>query len=138
MGLFEQVGLYTNTTKTEAMICTPGKTRTRLSAMSYYRSYQGYDTAKDWLSRRVECDRRGLDLAAWSLPKHIETKHGVYCIKVVEEEYLTPPLGGAHGTARPSGRTGSLLTALSPAVAARRQHHGACPGTSTCATHSIR
>ncbi len=37
--LFERVGLKTNTTKTETMICTPGKIWTRLSALSYYRRY---------------------------------------------------------------------------------------------------
>ena len=37
VGLFKRVGLQMNTTKTEAMICTPGKIRTRLSALSHYR-----------------------------------------------------------------------------------------------------
>ncbi len=63
-------------------------------AYSYYQRYQWYNTARDWESLRVECNRCGLDLAARSLPKHMETKHGVYCSKVVEEEYLTPPPDG--------------------------------------------
>ncbi len=94
VSLFEQVGLQPNTTKTEAMICTPGKIRTRLSTLSYYQSYQGYITASDWLNRKVECDKCILEMTARRLPKHIECKHGVYCSEVVEEEYLTPPPGG--------------------------------------------
>jgi len=52
VGLFERVG-QTNTTKTEAMICTPGKIRTRLSASSYYRRYAGFGDTRGWAQRQV-------------------------------------------------------------------------------------
>ena len=94
VGLFERVGLRTNTSKTETMICTPGKIRTRLSASSYYRRYAGFSDAKGWASRKVECDKCGKVMKASSLEGHMETQHGVYCSSVVPEEYLQPPDGG--------------------------------------------
>jgi hypothetical protein len=35
--LFKRIGLQTNTTKTQMMICTPGKIRMQLSTESYHR-----------------------------------------------------------------------------------------------------
>ena len=89
--LFERVGLRTNTKKTEVMICTPGKIRTRLSDTSYYRRYAGYGTARAWEARRTECRVCGARMRASSLASHMERRHDVYETTVVEEEYLRPP-----------------------------------------------
>ena len=43
VGLFERVGLRTNTTQTEAMTCIPGKIRTTLSHEAYINRVEGYN-----------------------------------------------------------------------------------------------
>jgi len=43
--LFERVGLETNVSKTQTMICTPGRIRTQLPADSYRRLQHGRVTA---------------------------------------------------------------------------------------------
>ena len=76
--LFERVGLNTNTKKTEAMTCIPGRIRTRQTDESYTRSQLGFATAKEWDSRRTACDICGKELSAKSMPNHLETVHDVY------------------------------------------------------------
>ena len=87
-GLFKRVGLATNTDKTKTVICVPGKIWTRLSSSAYFRRFGGFQTAAGWAARRVECDVCGANLAASSLPGHLETQHGVHQALVLEEEYL--------------------------------------------------
>ncbi len=41
VNLFEQVGLQANTSKTQTMICTPGRIRTQLPSESYRRMQTG-------------------------------------------------------------------------------------------------
>ena len=45
IGLFERVGLQTNTKKTQTMICTPGRIWTQLPFESYRRMQRGRVTA---------------------------------------------------------------------------------------------
>jgi hypothetical protein len=45
--LFEHIVLQTNTTKTQTMICTPGRIRTQLSTESYRRMQQGQVSASE-------------------------------------------------------------------------------------------
>ena len=73
IGLFEQVGLRTNTTKTVSMTCIPGRIRTRHSSEAYTRAKVGFQTAKAWNSRRLDCDICGAKLSAQSLSSHLET-----------------------------------------------------------------
>ncbi|KAL7552528.1 hypothetical protein ACHAWF_016807 [Thalassiosira exigua] len=87
VGLFDRVGLVCNTTKTKALTFVPGKIRTRLSVSSYQRRF-GLGTRAAWMSRRVECDQCGQELAASSLGKHMETQHGVFQAQVVAPEFL--------------------------------------------------
>ena len=54
--LFARVGLGTNTVKTKAMTCIPGKIRTRLSEQSYSSSRLGLYTALNLQDRDVKCD----------------------------------------------------------------------------------
>ena len=76
VGLFERVGLITNTQKTKAMVCVPGKIRIPLSPAVYNNCRQGLNTLKEWQCRRVQCDDCGVYLSAASLPQHQERKHG--------------------------------------------------------------
>ena len=69
---FERVSLYTNTSKTETMICVPEKIRTRLSTSVYNRTKVGLDVAKDD-SRRVEWDKCDQSLKEGLLAIHLET-----------------------------------------------------------------
>ena len=63
-GLFKRVGLQTNTKKTQAMICTPGKIQVQLPVESYRRMQCERVLAAEWNSHSVECGtcgRRPLD-----------------------------------------------------------------------------
>ncbi len=93
--LFEHIGLQTNTTKTQMMICTPGKIRTQLPRTeSYRRMRQGQVSASDWNSRNVECWQCGKALKASSLGCHLADIHDIYQQAVVAEELLEdqPPV----------------------------------------------
>ena len=78
VGLFERIGLRTNTSKTKIMICVPGKIRTRLSLEAYNNSREGMSVAGDWQTRRVHCNICDMSLTAGSLPSHLEIQHDVY------------------------------------------------------------
>jgi hypothetical protein len=78
--LFERVGLETNTSKMQTMICTPGRIRTQLPTKSYRRLQQGRVTAAEWNARDVECTKCGNTLKA--------SLHGVYQQTVVAKEML--------------------------------------------------
>jgi hypothetical protein len=54
--LFEQVGLKTNTTKTQVMTCVPGKIRESLSKEMYHDSRMGLLSSADRKHLRVNCD----------------------------------------------------------------------------------
>ena len=76
-GLFDRVGLRTNTTKTEAMVFLPDKLRTPLPAESYEaRMDQEYWELK--LGRRLPCTICGTSLAVGSLRSHLVTQHDVH------------------------------------------------------------
>jgi hypothetical protein len=61
---FERVGLQTNTKKTQAMICTPGKIQLQLPSDSYQRMCLGRTPAADWDARTVTCRECGKDMRA--------------------------------------------------------------------------
>ena len=86
--LFERVGLRTNTSKTKVMTCVPGKIRTRLSQDAYNNSREGMHANDDWKKLRVTCDLCDMDLAAGSLPSHLEAKHDVFRSKVINQDLL--------------------------------------------------
>ncbi len=55
--LFEQVGLLMNTSKTQSIICIPGKIWTQLLTRLYGCRYNcDLVTAAAWAERIVECD----------------------------------------------------------------------------------
>ncbi len=53
--LFQQVGLQTNTSKTQTMICTLGRIQTQLPTKSYCRMQRSMVTAAKWNSQDVKC-----------------------------------------------------------------------------------
>ncbi|KAL9183034.1 hypothetical protein ACHAXT_004821 [Thalassiosira profunda] len=91
--LFDRVGLRTNTTKTQAMICIPGKIRTRLSSDSYFRSRSGLMSAAQWESRLVQCTRCGAELQASGLASHMASQHDVYVAYELESEFVEERVG---------------------------------------------
>ena len=77
-----------DTVKTKAMTCVPGKIRQKLSHKVYYNSQFGFHTTHEWQRRVVSCDQCGLELQARSLDKHLETVHGVFCSKVINQDLM--------------------------------------------------
>jgi hypothetical protein len=55
VNLFKRVGLQTNTSKTQTMICMPRRIRTQLLTESYRRVQRGWVTAGEWNAHNVEC-----------------------------------------------------------------------------------
>ena len=92
-GLFDRVGLRTNTTKTEAMVFLPGKIMTPLAAESY--EAQMDDTFQaERTGRRVNYHICHNSLAVGFLPSHLSTQHNIYqcfLIKDSQEDPLPPP-----------------------------------------------
>ena len=86
--LFKCIGLQTNTTKTQTMICTPGTIRIQLPMESYRRMQQGQVSASNWNSCDVECRQCGKVLKASSLSRHLADVHDIYQQAVVAEELL--------------------------------------------------
>jgi hypothetical protein len=58
VSLFERVGLETNVSKTQTMICTPGRIRTQLPADSYRQLRRGRVTAAEWNASVSSVGRR--------------------------------------------------------------------------------
>ena len=94
IGLFERVGLQTNTKKTQTMICTPGRIRTQLLFESYRRMQRGQVTAAEWNTHQVECCQCGKVMLASSLGHHLADVHDIYQSQVISEELLEdrPPV----------------------------------------------
>ena len=78
IALFERVGLRTNTTKTKAMVCVPGRIRTCQSQAVYDNRIKGMQKGGQWQHRRVKCDICGAGLAASSLKGHLESQHDIF------------------------------------------------------------
>ena len=76
-GLFDRVGLRTNTDKTEAMVFLPGKLRTPLSSESY-ESKMDREYREKKSGRRVACTICHADLAVGSLRSHLVTQHDIH------------------------------------------------------------
>jgi hypothetical protein len=102
VGLFEWVGLQTNTKKTQTMICTPGRIRTQLPIDSYHWMQCGRVTADEWNARPVECRQCGKVMLASSLGHHLSDVHDIYQLQVVSKDLLLSRIGdkGANWLAR--------------------------------------
>jgi hypothetical protein len=88
VSLFARVGLETNTSKMQTMICTPGRIRTQLPTDSCRRLRRGRFAAAEWNARDVECFKCGKTMKARSLRRHLADMHNVYQQTVVAEEML--------------------------------------------------
>ena len=96
-GLFDRVGLQTNTTKTKVMTFVPSKIWTALSDMAH-RARMDEDFRGEGKGRKVECSECGKELAVGSLAGHLSKQHDIYqsFALEVEGDGTPPPL--------PSGR----------------------------------
>jgi hypothetical protein len=105
LSLFERAGLETNVSKTQTMICTPGKIRTQLPADLYRRLRRGRVTAAEWNARDVKCLKCGKMVKATSLRRHLADMHHVYQQTVVAEEMLIcrPPVTYDVSDSSPAG-----------------------------------
>ncbi len=92
--LFKRVGLQTNTSKTQTMICMPGRIWMQLPTESYRRMQRGRVTAGEWNARDVECQQCGKELKASSLGRHLADVYEIYQQAVVAEALLEvhPPV----------------------------------------------
>ena len=90
VSLFARVGLETNVSKTQAMICTPGRIRTQLPEASYRRMQQGIVLAAERDTRMVQCRECDIAISASSMRHHLADQHDVYQGVVVSQEYLEP------------------------------------------------
>ena len=88
VSLFAQVGLETNVKKTQAMICTPGRIRTRLPEASYRRMRQGIVSAAEWDTLMVQCQEFNTTISANSMRRHLADQHDIYQGVVMPQEYL--------------------------------------------------
>jgi hypothetical protein len=76
--LFERVGLQANMSKTQTLVCTPGRIRTQLPSESNRRMQMGQVTASEWNSCTVKCHQCGKELKASSLDHHLADVHDIY------------------------------------------------------------
>ena len=101
-GLFDRVGLRTNTTKTEVMICVAGRICTPLDQDAYEARMSDLHRAER-KGRKVECPTCGEPLAVGSLCSHLASQHDQYqCFLGPEagEEGAEPPTDGRRGSTR--------------------------------------
>ena len=103
VGLFRRVGLDTNTKKTQAMVCVPGRIRTRLPTESYNRLRYGFQTAEQWEAREVSCGKCGATLQARSLASHMASQHDVYVAYELDPEFLEDTHSVTHDAPVPTG-----------------------------------
>jgi hypothetical protein len=77
VGLFEQVGLFTNAAKTKVMLCIPGRIREGYTKEGYAKYKSQTVTAANKKRRRVNCEICGASLAAGAYQSHLESQHDV-------------------------------------------------------------
>jgi hypothetical protein len=94
IGLFEQIGLFTNALKTKVMLCTPGQIHEAYTEEQYaeYKSLTG--SAANNKRCRVDFEIYGASLAAGSYQGHLELQHDVFQFMVLQCEIVVdcPPV----------------------------------------------
>jgi hypothetical protein len=119
IGIFERVGLRTNTTKTQAMICTPGYISSRQSDDAYKRRMTGSgESFKERQRRKVVCPVCDASLAQSSLQHHLRVQHG-----------QTTPVG--HEPAPAVGLPAEYLVSFPKTVTSIDCPIEGCPGKAT-------
>ena len=89
---FKCVGLATNTKKTQAVVCTPGKIRLQLPTDLYKRLREGVPAGEE-SKRAVVCHVCEKTLQAQSLRSHLESTHDIYQQVVVSGNLLEKHTG---------------------------------------------
>jgi hypothetical protein len=84
--LFQQVGLQTNTSKMQTMICTPGRIWTQLLTKLYCWMQCNRVTATEWNSRDVQCYQYGKGMKAGYLGRHLAEVQDIYQQTVVTKD----------------------------------------------------
>ncbi len=88
VNLFQKVGLRTNISKTQTMICTLGWIWTQLPTKLYCRMQSGMVTAANRNSCNVQCYQCGKGMKAGSFGCHLADVHEIYQQTVVTEDQL--------------------------------------------------
>ncbi len=99
---FKRVGLATNTKKTQAIVCTPGKIWVQLPTDSYRCMREGVAIGEE-SQRAVVCHVCNKALQARSLCPHLLSAHDIHQ-QVVVADALLEERAGAHYRADPGGR----------------------------------
>ena len=89
-GLCDRVGLRTDTTKTEVMICVAGRICTPLDQDAYEARMSDLHRVER-KGRKVECPAYGVPLATGSLRSHLASQHDQY------QCFLAPTAGEEGG-----------------------------------------
>jgi hypothetical protein len=103
---FKLVGLATNTKKTQAMICTPGKVRVQLPTHCYKCMREGLAAGEE-LQRAVVCHVLDKALQARCLHPYLLRAHNIHQ-QVVVADALLEERAAAHYRANPGGRKDSI------------------------------
>jgi hypothetical protein len=94
IGLFEQIGLFTNAAKTKAMVCIPGWIQEGYTEEEYaeYKSQTGIAANKK--RHHVNWEICGTSLAAGSYQSHLESQHDIFCSMVLQRDIMVnrPPV----------------------------------------------
>ncbi len=109
--IFRRTGLKTNTKKTQAMVCTPGKIRVQLSRTSYRRMREGKGGIEGdkWEKRSVVCQQCGKAMQNKNLRQHLAGVHDIYnCKSVVEENCFNRSAGVEHRAVQGKGKKGKI------------------------------
>ena len=77
VALFELLGLKSNTDKTEAMACVPGRIRTPLTKEAYQTHMSDFHR-EERKGRRVMCHACQEEMAVESPKSNLATQHDVY------------------------------------------------------------
>jgi hypothetical protein len=91
IGLFKQIGLFTNAAKTKAMVCIPGRIREGYTEEEYakYKSQTG--TAANRKHCCIDCEICGTSFAAGSYQSHLESQHDIFCSMVLQRDIKVNP-----------------------------------------------
>jgi hypothetical protein len=88
VGLFERIGLFTNATKTKAMVCISGQIQEGYTKEEYADYKSQTETAANQKRRRVDCEICGTSLAAGSYQSHLESQHDVFHSMVLQQDLV--------------------------------------------------
>ena len=106
--IFCRTGLETNTAKTQAMVCTPGKIQVQLSKDSYRLTWEGNGgrDGDEWERRVAVCRKCGKAMQNRNLRQHLAGVHNIYEREIVEEHHLDRPAGAEYKAVQGKWRKG--------------------------------